>query len=126
VTNPFEYYLLSPVFDQWSYTFMLEARVQLAPRLELFAEGEQRVRVANRGPGTWLTAVTPDGFTVPGRKLDAFYRTGLGVYPWRGLPHRARAFVTNKQAHCAETPTLPVAQRFQPGTYYVLSLEAFL
>jgi hypothetical protein len=71
-------------------------------------------------------AITPDGFRVPGTGARPFYDFGIRYRPWPGLPHRAGAFVTNKQVASERFVTDDVTRRFDPGLYYVLELEAYL
>jgi hypothetical protein len=125
VTNPFEYYSLTHDFDVWSHTLMLEVRARVTPRLEIFADGEELLRVAvERTAGARVNAVT---FGPPGQKLELFYRTGLRFYPWRGQRHRASFSVTNKQVQAGARVTDPVLVRFLPeDALWLLTLEAFL
>jgi hypothetical protein len=46
--------------------------------------------------------------------------------PWKDLPHRINAYLTNKQVSAHQRSTDPVLQRFQPGTYLLVEFQAFL
>jgi len=126
VTNPFEYFALSERFEQWSHTTMFELRVMLLDHLQLFGNAELWLRYAAARERPRWVVLAPDGFRAPGVGTKAFYDLGVRYYPWRGLPHRAGAFITNKQVNCRGSATDAVAERFDPGFYYVLELEAYL
>ncbi len=126
VTNPFEYFAISERFEQWSHTTMFEMRVRPFERFELFGNAELWLRyAAAREHPPWVV-IAPDGFRAPGTKAAGFYDLGARLYPWRGLPHRAGLFITNKQVNSRDLATGAVATRFDPGFYYVIELEVFL
>jgi hypothetical protein len=126
VTNSFEYFGLSSDYEWWSHTLMLEGRVRPFWPLELVFETELWWRhAAAARPGSGPTA-TADGFLAPGREFRVYYRTGLSVYPWRGTPHRLNGFLTNKQVQSHRFSAVPQPVRFDPGTYLLFELEAFL
>jgi hypothetical protein len=125
VTNSYEYLGISKVYQQWSHTVMFEGRVFLAPRLQLFVDTEAWLRYAAARTDPWVI-YTPDGFRAPGHKLLVTYRTGLRLFPWPGLPHRMGATITNKQTHSATDSNTEVLQRFDRGTYFLFTMEAFL
>ena len=124
VTNSIEYLGISALNDQWSHTAMLEARAQAGGHLQLFAQGELWARFASNPDGA--VSFTPEGFGAPGRRTEIFYRAGAALLPWRGLPHRLNAYLTNKQVSARQRSAEPVVQRFQPGTYLVVEFQAFL
>ncbi len=125
VTNSFEYLGLSSDFEWWSHTLMLEGRVRPFWPLEVFAECELWWRQAVARDAGVVPTATAQGFFAPGRGLDVYYRTGLSVYPWRGLPHRLNGFLTNKQVQSGTLATMPQVMRFDPGTYLLFEVEAF-
>ena len=125
VTNPFEYLGISDDFDQWSHTLMLEARLRLPHDFELFANEELWQRTASLFSRPAASATTPEGFQAPGRRLEGFYNAGVSYYPWRGHPHRADAYLTNKQVSGTNEPSDVTFQRFKPGHYYVIRFKAF-
>ncbi len=124
-TNSFEYLGISSDYEQWSHTLMGELRLRPFWPFELFVESEfwLRYAAARNGP---RVIYTPDGFRAPGRELQVFYRSGLSVYPWRDYPHRLNAFLTNKQIQSGVAVSEPVIRRYDPGTYAVFEVEAFL
>jgi hypothetical protein len=125
-TNSFEYLYLSEWFEQLSHTLMLEVHARLGPYLDLFAEAEEWARHA-AGHGTeYPVLYGPDGFRAPGNLLRLYYRTGVSLLPFTGLPHRLSAFVTNKQVRSGYASSEPVWRRFDPGTFWALELEAWL
>jgi len=121
VTNPFEYLGLSADFNQWSHTLMSEGRFELVRRLQLFANAELWQRTASAFSRNRKRAETAEGFQAPGNRFEAYYSAGASFFPWRGLPHRADVFVTNKQVPGDATATFV---RFAPGRYYVLRFRA--
>jgi hypothetical protein len=123
-TNSFEFFGISSLDDQWSHTIMLEARARPAARLQLFLQGELWIRFASSPDGT--ITFTPNGCGAPGRCTDLLFRAGATAKPWRDLPHRINAYLTNKQVSGHQRAVDPVLQRFQPGTYLVVELQAFL
>jgi hypothetical protein len=126
VTNSFEYLAISELFEQWSHSFMAEARVTALPQIEIFADGELWLRYAAARGEPGRVVYTPDGFRAPGRALGFFYRAGLSLYPWPAYPHRLNAFLTNKQVASGISSADPVPLRYDPGTYVVFELEAYL
>jgi hypothetical protein len=126
VTNPFEYFAISERFEQWSHTTMFELRVMAAEHLQFFGNAELWLRYAAAREHPRWVVIAPDDFRAPGMGTKAFYDLGVRYYPWRGLPHRGGAFITNKQVNSREFATDAVATRFDPGFYYVLELEAYL
>jgi hypothetical protein len=125
VTNSHEYLGLSAVYEQWSHTGMLEARVLVLSRVQLFADAEAWWRFAAARAAPWVV-YTPDGFRAPGRALVGYYRAGVRVFPWPSLPHRLSAYVTNKQVQSGLDSSNEVARRFDRGTYCLFTVEAFL
>jgi hypothetical protein len=121
-----EYYFMTHDFDVWSHTLMLELRVPIARRLEVFGDAEQWLRIApSSGPGVVL--LNPDNFQAPGHRLEAFFRAGFRFYPWEGHRHRASFSVTNKQIEAQTNVTDPIEVRFRPNDLlWLLTLEAFL
>jgi hypothetical protein len=126
VTNPIEYYYLTHDFDMWSHTLLLELRVPFARQAELFANGEQWLRIAiQRAAVTGV--VDPSGMRAPGRRLEVFYGAGVRLYPWVGQRYRASLFVTNKQIATGTTVTDPVLERFRPDTaLWCITLDGYL
>ena len=122
VTNPFEYLGISEDFEQWSHTLMLEARLELLHGIELFAFEELFERRATAFSRQATAVTTWEGLQAPGRRLGHYYSAGVSYYPWRGLPHRADVFVTDKQV--PGTSSMLTPQRFAPGRYYVLRFRA--
>ena len=125
VTNSYEYLGLSKIYEQWSHTGMLEARVLVLSRVQLFADTEAWWRFAAARASPWVV-YAPDGFRAPGHALVGYYRAGLRILPWPGLPHRLSAYVTNKQVHSEYNSSSEVARRFDRGTYCLFTMEAFL
>jgi hypothetical protein len=108
VTNPYEYLGISHDFDQWSHTLMLETRLRLPHDFELFANEELWQRTASLFSRPLVTTTTPEGFQAPGRRLNGYYSAGVSYYPWRGSPHRADAYLTNKSRSAVRTnPAIP-------------------
>ncbi len=105
---------------------MLELRLRPVWPLELFGESEFWLRYAAARREPARVVFSADGFRAPGRELQVFYRTGISVYPWRDYPHRLNAFLTNKQIESGLVAGEPVLRRYNPGTYAVFELEAFL
>jgi hypothetical protein len=103
---------------------MAEARLHLGDHVLLFGQAELWRRAASTSVSTIV--YTPEGFAAPGTRTELFYRGGLSFLPWAGYPHRLNAFVTNKQVQSGMVVTDPMIRRFQPGTYVVLELQAFL
>ncbi|MCK6545988.1 hypothetical protein L6R52_08970 [Myxococcota bacterium] len=120
-TNGFELLTLSPAFEQWSHTAMLELRVRPIDHLELFADGELWLRFARGGDGKVLVA--PDGFVAPGRRLDAYYRVGASLLPWPEHPVRLQTFVTNKHTESGELASTEVRRRFLATTAHNIALQ---
>ena len=125
VTNPYEYLGISPAFDQWSHTLMLETRLALPRDFELFANEELWQRTASLFSRPATSASTPEGFRAPGDRLNGYYSAGVSYYPWRGSPHRADAYLTNKQVSGTNEASEATFQRFKPGRYYVVRFKAF-
>lgn len=125
-TNSFEYLFLSEWFDQVSHTLMLEARARLGSHVQLFAEAEEWARTAIGRSDVYPVLYTPAGFRAPGTMLRLYYRAGLSVVPFPGLPHRLNAFVTNKQVRGGYYSVDPVLRRFDSGTFWALEAEAWL
>ena len=125
VTNSYEYLGISKVYEQWSHTLMFEGRVLLLSRLQLFADTEAWLRYAAARDAPWVL-YTPDGFRAPGRRLVGYYRAGLRVLPWPGLPHRLSVYLTNKQVNSLYNSSYEVERRFDRGTYVLFTMEAFL
>jgi len=126
VTNPFEYFGLSPAYDQWSHTVMAEGRGRVGFGVEVFANTELWVRFARSSTVPKFAVYTSEGFRAPGQATNVYYQAGLRYYPWSLLPHRLSVSLTNKQVQAAERPTDPVQRRFAPGNFYLLALEAYL
>jgi hypothetical protein len=126
VTNSFEYFGISEFFEQWSHTLMLEGRARIGDYFGVFAEGEFWLRYAAARSTPQIVVYTPSGFRAPGRDLNVYYRAGFSLFPWPELPHRANCFLTNKQVESGIAAADPIEQRYDPGTYIVLELEAFL
>jgi hypothetical protein len=124
VTNSFEYLGISSLYDQWSHTGMGEARLHLGTRVQLFGQGELWYRVAT-SPDPVVT-FTPEGFGAPGQRTELFYRGGASWLPWAGRVHRVNLFVTNKQVQAGRLSSAQLYNRFQPGRYILLELQAFL
>jgi hypothetical protein len=124
VTNSFEYLGISKLFNQWSHTEMLETRLRVRARLQLFGQGELWSRFASSTDP--VVVVTPEGFRAPGKRTELFYRAGFTLNPWAGRPHRVNAFVTNKQVQAGFQSSDLQVRRFAPGTYWLLELQAFL
>jgi hypothetical protein len=126
VTNSFEYFGLSADFVQWSHTAMLEARVAVSSRVELFGEVElwQRFAAARVDPAR--VVFTPDGFRAPGGRVRPYYKAGLSLFPWPGLPHRLSSFVTNKQVVSADDVTEPQSVRYETTNYLLVEAAVFL
>jgi hypothetical protein len=125
-TNSFEYLYLSEWFEQISHTLMLEVHARVGSYLDLFAEAEEWARHAAGHSARYPVLYSPEGFRAPGNMLRLYYRTGVSVLPFAGLPHRVSAFVTNKQVHGGYTSTELVSRRFDSGTFWALQLEAWL
>jgi hypothetical protein len=123
VTNPFEYLGISEDFEQWSHTVMLEARFELRRGLQIFGDAELWQRTASAFSRAGVPVKTPEGFEAPGQRLSAYYRAGFSYSPWEHWPHRADVFITNKQVPGENEPV--TFQRFKPGRYYVLRLNAY-
>ena len=112
-------------FDQWSHTLMLETRLRLPHDFELFANEELWQRTASLFSRPLVTTITPEGFQAPGNRLNGYYSAGVSYYPWRGSPHRADAYLTNKQVSGTNDASEATFQRFKPGRYYVIRFKAF-
>jgi hypothetical protein len=125
-TNSFEYFYLSEWFEQVSHTLMLEVHARLGSYVDLFAEAEEWARHATGHSARYPVLYTPEGFRAPGNMLRLYYRTGVSVLPFTGLPHRLSAFVTNKQVRGGYYFTEEVSRRFDSGTFWALELEAWL
>jgi hypothetical protein len=119
-TNSFELLTLSPAFEQWSHSAMVELRARPSDYIELFADGELWLRFARGGE---KVLVAPDGFVAPGRRLDAYYRVGAALLPWPEHPVRLRAFVTNKHTESGELASTEVSRRFLPTSEHHIALE---
>jgi hypothetical protein len=126
VTNSFEYFGISEFFEQWSHTAMLEGRARLSPHLGVFAEGEFWLRYAAARSEPKVVVYTPAGFRAPSRDLSVYYRAGFSLFPWPDLPHRGNCFLTNKQTDSDTSAADPIVRRYDPGTYVVFELEAWL
>jgi hypothetical protein len=126
VTNSYEYLGISRLYAQWSHTVMFEGRIWLTQRLQLFADTEAWLRWAVCRGTPWVV-YTSSGFRAPGRVLTGYYRSGLRLFPWPGLPHRLSVYFTNKQVSSTGTPGIEVERRFETGTNWILfTMEAFL
>ncbi|MBN1610063.1 MAG: hypothetical protein JW940_25780 [Polyangiaceae bacterium] len=125
-TNSFEYLYLSEWFEQISHTLMLEVHARLGSYLDLFVEAEEWARHATGHGAEYPVLYSPEGFRAPGNLLRLYYRTGVSLLPFTGLPHRLSAFVTNKQVRGGYYATEPISRRFDSGTFWALQLEAWL
>jgi hypothetical protein len=97
VSNPALYFNVSPVFDQWSHTVMLELRTPLWWRFEFWAEAEWVLRFA-RDPEPGSSRVVYEQFDrrFPGWQADIWLKSGVELRPFADLPHRARLLFSNK------------------------------
>jgi hypothetical protein len=126
VTNSFEYFGISEYFHQWSHTAMVEAIVPIFPILKVVADGEYFVRFASDRNTLPRVVYLEDWGLFPGSAGRLFYKAGLRLEPFRGLPHRLDVMVTNKQVVSGLTVTDLETKRFQDGNFYVIQLGAYL
>lgn len=125
VTNSFALFDVAPLFDQWSHTLMVEARVELFEHVYLSGAGELLVRVLDNPAGEKRVAYV-DGHRAPGWWAELYYRVGFEIRPWSELPHRINAYFTNKQVSSADNVVDPVRRRFADGDFVVIGAEVFL
>lgn len=126
VTNPFEYFGISEYYRQWSHTVMAEAIVPIFPILKIVLNGEYFLRfAADRGPPERVVYLQDWGF-FPGQADHLYYKVGLRVHPWRGLPHRVSVMLTNKQIASGTAVTDSQTTRFADGNFYLIQFEAYL
>lgn len=126
VTNPFEYFGISEYYRQWSHTVMAEAIVPIFPILKLVLNGEYLLRFAADPNPTERVVFQQDWGFFPGKTDHLYYKVGLRVEPWRGLPHRVSVMLTNKQVASGISVTDVQTTRFEHGNFYLLQFEAFL
>lgn len=125
-TNSFEYLWLSPLYEQWSHTGMLEAILH-APPFEAFAELEVWLRFsADREQTPPRVLRTLQGDRLPGRVTTAFYRVGVRLYPLADRPYRFIAHVTNKSVSSFGNVRQPELARFIDQPVFSLEAEARL
>lgn len=97
VTNPALYFNISPLFDQWSHTVMLEARSPLLWRMDFWAEAEGVLRFARAREGDVARVVYERrDRAFPGWHAQVWLKAGLELRPFEGRPHRARLLFSNK------------------------------
>jgi hypothetical protein len=126
VTNPFEYFGISPGYDQWSHSVVGEGRARIGLGLELYTNTELVVRYARSKTVPKYAVFTADGFRAPGQATHFYYTTGLRYYPWARLPHRLSLSATNKQVQAHWNDNNAVDRRFVSGNFWVLQGEMFL
>jgi hypothetical protein len=120
-TNSFEFLGLTPYFDQWSHTVMLEAKYRIS-MFEIFGELEWWIRFVSDKQEPARPVVTFGNELVPGVLNRAWYRAGVRLYPLADLPHFLVAQVTNKQVFAYGSPTIATPIRFIDQ--FVLQVEA--
>jgi hypothetical protein len=127
-TNSFEFFAVSDLFEQWAHTAMLEVEVPLGRYFRAFAEGEVVAGYASGdGAEPALFLATPRAHQLPGSWTEGFYRGGLRLHPWPGLPHRLSAVFTNKQVQTGRTMADTTDLRLRTEGHYIsLQLEASL
>lgn len=124
-TNSFEYLWLSPFFDQWSHTAMIEAIYRVEP-IEIFVELEWWLRFAADSTAATPRLIDTRVGALPGQNSQAFYRFGARVYPFETLPHRMSAFVSNKSVFSFGNATVPTPIRFFDRPIVFVEAEVFL
>ena len=124
-TNSFEYLWLSPFFDQWSHTVMAEAQYRFA-QVELFGELEWWLRFAADTTAEHPRLVTTPQGNLPGRTPQTFYRLGARIYPFKWLPHRFAAFISNKSVFSYWNATDATPQRFIDRPIVFFEAEVWL
>jgi hypothetical protein len=111
-TSSFEILGLTPFFDQWSHTVMLEATFRLA-MFEIFGELEWWLRFTSDVEKEPARPVySAQGDLVPGVLNQIWYRAGVRLYPLDGLPHHLVAYFSNKSVFAQGSAINPTAERF--------------
>lgn len=125
VTNAFEFYAFSPLYDQLSHTVMLETRAPIGGGFSLVAELEWWARWAY-DPQQPVQVVAPDpGRRLPGWLFDVWYNVGFQYQPWAGQPHRGRLTLANKHVDGYALATYPTDVRFVQRTLLTAEMEVF-
>ena len=123
VTNSYEYLWLTPLYEQWSHTAMLEIRYALGP-FELFAELEAFVRFyADRDQDPPRVVPSLDQELLPDVLPKLFGSSGVRLYPLEGLPHRFAAYVTNKSVASDLGLLQPSFRRFLDLPLFLVEAE---
>lgn len=120
VTNSFEYFKNSLFFEQWSHSLMVETSVPAGPYFRVFAETELVLYYA-------ADRAVPSRYLPPPQLARPYwYRAGLRLYPWAGLPHRLSGSFSNKQVLSGWFSQEPVTERFDRVDSVTLQMELFL
>lgn len=123
VTNSYEYLWLTPLYEQWSHTAMMEARYFFGP-FEVFAELEAWVRFfADRDQDPPRVVATFDQELLPDVLVKLYGSGGVRLYPLEGLPHRFAAYVTNKSVADDLGLLQPSFRRFLDLPLFLLEAE---
>lgn len=127
VNNSFEYFAVSELFEQWSHGLMAELELPLGCYFRAFTQGELIAGFARDDAPPLQFVRLPRGRELPGPWLEAYYRSGLRLYPWREWPHRLSLFFTNKQVESPMSMRDETLLRFRPEGHWIsLLMEAFL
>ena len=128
VTNGYEAYWPSGLFDQHWHTLMAEAEIPLgSPWIVGRVEGELWGRLFrdSDGPQDTLVTLDTDGERPhwwPDPDLRFYHRIGIELRPLPGRPDRLRVWVINKVAAASRSPTEPTRTRFS-GRRPLLAFE---
>lgn len=133
VTNAYEAYWPSGLFEQQWHTVMLEADIPLGrPWIVGRIEGELWARLFNdaSGPEDHLAVLNTDGSAAhwwPDPDVRFYHRIGVEIRPFEGRRDRLRLWVVNKVAAARLEPMEPTRNRFVSRRPLVaLELEVFL
>jgi len=105
---------------------MLEARASVLPGVTLMLDGEDVLRMATAGDAPERVVYHPEWGRAPGVFHALYYRAGLQVTPWRGLPHRLGVYGTNRRVPSGRSIHSESKVRFERGSFVVVEAEAFL
>ncbi len=126
VTNSFEMFAVSKLYDQWSHTLMVEGRADIIPGGALLLETELWIQILTDPRERGRVVYLPRGGRAPGVVYNTFYRTGVEIRPWLDLPHRLRALFTNKLVQALDSAVDLDPRRFSHDPLVVLEVEVFL